>query len=367
MNRDRELERRLRETPVPGEAEAERRSWELIRRAYAERNPAGARQGGRRALLAIAVGALALAVGLSPAGARVGELVGDVVGIGAEDARPELRSRPAAGELLVESEQGVWLVREDGSKRLLGDYEQATWSPRGLFVAATDGRELVALEADGDVRWTISPPGPVADPRWGGDELDTRIAYRSGEQLRVVPGDGDESEGRVLAGRVAPTAPAWLPAPPDAKLAGAPVAHVLAYLDQHRRARVVDADTSEAIDPAAVDPARLRDLETAWVRSPDGSLAARIERRAGRSTLAVAGEGRRSVLFAGRGRMTEPAWSPDGRWLLVGLPQADQWLFIPTDRPGRLVAFDRISEQFDPGGSGEGRFPRVAGWILPQR
>ena len=83
-------------------------------------------------------------------------LVAEIVGIGAEDANPALRSLPAAGELLVEPAQGLWLVREEGSKRLLGDYHQASWSSlRGLFVAATDGRGPLALDPAGKVRWTF--------------------------------------------------------------------------------------------------------------------------------------------------------------------------------------------------------------------
>ena len=53
--------------------------------------------------------------------------------------------------------------------------------------------------------------------------------------------------------------------------------------------------------------------------------------------------------------------------MLVGWPDADQWLFIRTDRSQRVIAFDRISEQFDPGDNGDAGFPQVAGWILPQR
>ncbi len=55
----------------------------------------------RRLILAVAAGAVALAIGLSPAGAKVGDLVSDVVGIGEPDAKPALRSLPAPGELLV--------------------------------------------------------------------------------------------------------------------------------------------------------------------------------------------------------------------------------------------------------------------------
>ena len=48
-----------------------------------------------------------------------------------------------------------------GRKRRLGDYEEASWSPRGLFVVATSDRRVVALEPDGDVRWTVTRPRPV--------------------------------------------------------------------------------------------------------------------------------------------------------------------------------------------------------------
>ena len=62
---------------------------------------------------------------------------------------------------------------------------------------------------------------------------------------------------------------------------------------------------------------------------------------------------------------SQPTWSPDGRWLLVGWPAADQWLFIDVDHPRDVRPFDHISEQFDPGGNGSGRFPRVDDWALP--
>jgi hypothetical protein len=368
VSSDRELGRRLRDVAVPGEHEAEERSWEIVRAAYAERAPVRRTHGARRLALAVAGGAAVLAIGLSPAGAKVGDLVsemGEAVGIGKQDARPALRSLPAAGELLVESGQGPWIVREDGSKRLLGDYGEATWSPRGLFVAAADGRELIAVEPGGEVRWTITAPGPLSDVTWGGIGFDTRIAYRSGSDLRVVAGDG--TGDRLVARDVAPVAPAWLSPPPESKLDPARRAHALAYLDRRGRVEVVDADTGTAIGDRAPYRTRVRDLRSDRVLSPTAPTAARLERRRGRSTLSVAGDGKRRVLFSARGVLTGPTWSPDGRWLLVGWPDADQWLFIRTDRPQRVIAFDRISEQFDPGDTGRAGFPRVAGWLLPQR
>ena len=49
--------------------------------------------------------------------------------------------------------------------------------------------ELVALEPDGDLRWTLARPD-VRFPRWGGTRTDTRIAYLSTARLRVVAGNG---------------------------------------------------------------------------------------------------------------------------------------------------------------------------------
>src|SRR5919108_369433 len=47
--------------------------------------------------------------------------------VGIEHAQPALFSLPSPGRLLVASDAGVWVVREDGSKRLLGPYREASW------------------------------------------------------------------------------------------------------------------------------------------------------------------------------------------------------------------------------------------------
>lgn len=375
MKADGELGRRLRDVSAPGEAEAEERSWEVLRAAYAERDAAPPTHRARRLGLALAGAAAVVAIGFSPAGAEVGDLAEDVVeaiGIGAEHAKPALRSLPAPGELLVETEQGPWIVREDGSKRLLGDYDEASWSPRGLFAAVAEGRELLAVDPAGEVRWTVDAPGPVHDPRWGGIGLDTRIAYRSGDDLWVVPGDG--TVPKLLARDVAAAPAAWRPAPPEGKVdpTAAPT-HVLTYLDAEGDIRTVDADTGAHL------PTTPRDLEllttpssgepTKRATSPDGGHLATVRHVGRRDELVLRrqGDGDRRVLFSARGTLSGPTWSPDGRWLLVGWPRADQWLFIPTERRGRVIAIDHISEQFDPGASGKAGFPRAAGWILPPR
>ncbi len=367
MRNDPELGRALRELPVPEEDEAEERSWEIVRSAYVERAPVRPPATGRRVAIAIAGGLALLAIGLSPAGAKVGDAIEDVFGIGAEDASPTLRALPAGGELLVESGQGPWIVREDGSRRLLGDYTDAAWSPHGLYVAVADGRELAAVETDGDVRWTFPAPGVVRDPRWGGDAVDTRIAYRSGDDLRVIAGDGNPESDHLVARDVAPVPPVWRPIA-YAKLAGSPF--VLLYRDAGGGVHAVDAETRASVPVLHSDlrrlppaPAGSQDLAL----SPSGSRVARIEHVGSSDRLTVIERNDSATIFSARGRLTGPTWSPDGRWLLVGWPAADQWLFIDPDRPRRVVAFDRISEQFDPGGEGPAPFPSVSGWILPER
>jgi WD40-like Beta Propeller Repeat len=362
--RDRELKRRLAELPMNGESEAEERSWEVVRAAYADRTPVRPTYRARRLAIAAAVGAALLAIGLSPAGAKVGDWVRDVVG--EEDAKPELKTLPAAGEILVESGDGVWIVRDDGSKHRLGDYDEATWSPNGVYVAVTDGDRLLAVTPEGDVRWEVEAPAPVHDPRWVGTEVDTRVAYRSGGDLWVVAGDG--SGERVVAEDVAPVAPVWRPLG-DTKV-GPVGPHVVAYLNGDGKPQAVDTDTGRKTATTESEKAAFRTMgvgpdASARVPSPTQPRSALVGHRGGPSELILfADRGKFRTLFSGPGRLTEPTWSPDGRWLLIGWVDANQWLFINADDPTRVKPFDNITEQFD---GAPGEFPRVAGWVLPQR
>jgi len=184
MNDDR-LRLLLRETPVPGAGEAECRGLRVVSRAYDERRPAP-RPLLPRLALALAAAALLAAVVLSPAGAAVRDWIGDVFAAGVPNAEPALTDVPGGGRLLVNSPQGPWVVQPDGSRRLLGRYSDASWSPHGLFVAAAARDTLSAVEPDGTPRWSISAKGRVSDPRWSPSGF--RIAYRAGHALRVVAG-----------------------------------------------------------------------------------------------------------------------------------------------------------------------------------
>lgn len=402
MNEDR-LRERLAEVRVPDADRAERRGRALVVAAFAERQPQTRRTALPRLAVAFAAITLLTALLLSPAGAAVRDWIGDAFTVGVRDAEPALTEVPGGGQLLVQSPEGPWVVQPDGSRRLLGDYAEAAWSPRGLFVATAAGRTLNAIEPDGTPRWSLSAGSPVADPRWSPSGL--RIAYRAGRSLRIVVGDGSGSH--LLARGVAPLPPAWFPLGP----------HLLAYVDAERTVRVLDADTGRRL-AALEGPAGIEELAwspdgdrlllatrtSLWIRevtvgklgsglrfgppqrgialppgttiraatlSPaDGQIAALLELpaaggRPARSSvvLSTAGKAPPRPLFTAPGRLSDLTWSPDGNRLLIGWPDADQWLFVPVAGTGRPHAFSGISAEFSPGESGtQARFPEIEGW-----
>ena len=232
---DERLRALLRDAPIPDAAEAEERGLRVVRAAFDERPPPPRRPRLGRLAIALAAGLLLCGLVLSPAGAEVRDWIGDVFEPGIRDAEPALTDLPGGGRLLVESASGPWLVQADGSQRLLGDYEEATWSPRGRFVVVTNGRQLTAVERDGDPHWSLAAPQPISEARWS-PSPGYRVAYLSGDQLRVVAGDG--SGDRLLKPRVAPIAPAWRPGR----------RHVLAFAKTRSDLRVVDADSGRQLD-----------------------------------------------------------------------------------------------------------------------
>jgi dipeptidyl aminopeptidase/acylaminoacyl peptidase len=390
----------LRETPIPGGEAAERRGLEVMEQAFEQR-----RRPQRNALprlaLALAIAALLAALLLSPAGASVRDWVGDVFTGGMPDAEPGLTEIPGGGRLLVQAPAGPWVVQPDGSRRLLGNYGEATWSPRGLFVAAAAGRTLSAVEPNGTPRWSLSSEAAVSDPRWSPSGF--QVAYRSGDQLRIVAADG--SDDRLLDPSVGPVAPAWAPWGPG----------LIAYVDAGGRLRIARTDSGEDAGSAPASPGianlewaaggstllesspsslRVRkltvnklatELEIGMAReiglpasvtireaalSPGGDTVAAL--LAPRSTgpprslvvlIDIRGGSPRRLLST-PGRLAELAWSPDASRLLISWPDADQWLFVPTDGRGRVRAIGEISGQFTPGRRGS-VLPRIEGWCCP--
>ena len=106
---ERQITELLRRMPVPAEREAEERAWRVVQAAFEQRVPAPRRRRSNRLAIAVAIGILALALALTPAGAKVADLVHDVVHPGEKNARPELTSLPTSGRLLVTSPTGAWV------------------------------------------------------------------------------------------------------------------------------------------------------------------------------------------------------------------------------------------------------------------
>jgi hypothetical protein len=390
----------LREEPVPSAAEAERRGLELVARAYAERRPERQPVRLRRLAAALAVISLLAALVLSPAGAAVRDWVDDVFTAGVRDAEPALTEIPGGGELLVQSRRGPWAVQADGSRRLLGDYREATWSPHGFFVAVATGRTLSAIEPDGTPRWSISASDRLHDPRWSPSGF--RIAYLAGNSLRVVRADG--TRDALIGPASAAVAPAWFP----------PGLHLLAYVDRERRTLIAEADAARTMDAATASPGvvglnwsadgrSLLELSkrNLWLRevrmsklagslrlgaarriplpaaaviraaafSPRGNaIAILLDRSLGpgpprsEALLIDPAGGPARRLFSVSGHLTELAWSPDGRRLLLTWPAADQWLFVPTEGGARLRAIADIAAVFAPGNARRATYPRIDGW-----
>jgi Tol biopolymer transport system component len=386
--------RGLMTQPAPGERESEDRNLDLVRRAYRARPQPSVRPRSTLVLAVLLALVVAALLAVTPAGGAIGDFIGDRIGgiDGEEPSQPALTALPDGGEVLVNSIRGPWVVKTDGSRRLLGDYDSASWSPRGLYVVATRGHQLIALTPGGEVRWSLARGQPVSLARWSPSGF--RIAYRSGTSLRVVNGDG--SGDHLVAESVGGVAPAWRPA----------ARHELAIAGRDGRIRLVDSDRGEVLwrtDRIGVplqldwsaDGARLLVVGTDTALELDsqgrsrravpldqgaGSTPGRYASFArgghtyalirttgggGQSEVVVVPEGREPRrVFAGPGRLTDLAWSPDGRWLLVAWRSADQWLFL---QPGsnRIVAVSDIARQFDPGTDQLRSFPSVGGWCCP--
>jgi hypothetical protein len=382
-----ELGERLRELTAPGEREAGERSWSVVAAAFRSREPVAprGRSGWRSATVVAAAAAFllaAVAAAATPPGRDAVHKLRRVVGI--ETAKPPLASLPAGGRVLVAGPQGAWVMAADGSARRLGGFREASWSPLGRFVVAVNParNELVAVEPEGAVRWTLARAGPIRLPRWGGSAADTRIAYLAGRTLRVVAGDG--TGDRLLASRTRPVAPSWRPGSD----------HVVSYVTASGSVVTVDADTGRVAwrwrppaAPLGVEWAPngrrllVRAARFLWVLGPDGAVRFELLRPPAApvadATFARSGvafvqwaDGGSSVwlvprlvpdgsaarrLFEATGRIDAVDVSPDRRWLLLQWPSADQWLFLRASGRPRVEVAAGIGARL-------GESSTLAGW-----
>jgi hypothetical protein len=352
---------------------AEERAHGVAMAAFAERRPSPRERNlWRPAVVVVAVAALA-GVLASPPGRSVIQSIREAVGV--KKTQHELFSLPAPGRILVDSSGGPWVVDANGSRRRLGSYREASWSPFGRFVVAARANELVTLDPMGGVHWTLGRPA-VRFPRWGGLHANTRIAYVDRTGLRVVAGDG--TGDRLLA--PAETGPfAWRPG----------VLSQLAYVSASE-VRLEDVDSGRVLwranrglnEPVrriawSADGTRLLVVTAHGLRVYDShgrvvsrddtsSAAANVDATFVGQTHEVAVLRNGTDVFLLRTRLTlfragglrRVVSSPDGRWLLLSWPAADQWVFVGVQAPHRIRAFSGITRQF-----GGGAFPTVSGWI----
>jgi hypothetical protein len=372
--------------PAPGEDAARERARRRIVAEFEQRPVAVARRPHGRLVAAAVAAALALIVALSPPGDAVADWVRTAVGLRPQTPSggvPAADRLPSGGRLLVTSGGSAWIVEASGKRRRLGAWTGAAWSPHGRFAVVWRGRRLAAVDRRGNVRWSLLAPRPVTNALWAPSGF--RVAYRSGQDLRVVAGDGT---GDRLLDPGTFRAMAWKPGR----------AHVLAYVSGahidvvdvdggHRLARIrlphvphelawstngpwliVNLHRTLAFyDSGGRRTARIRmpgrQTATTFVPARSGSLVAVARRSGASSEVALMGPGVPDrVLFRADGRFPRLRFSPSGRWLLAAWPLADQWVFLRPGASGarRVLAAPGVTRRI-----GSRGFPQLSGWCCP--
>ena len=393
-----DLRRALQRIQGPDELDAERRAWAMVRSSFDAREPLAWQQRNRRPLLLAAAVLVVLLLALlsSPGRALVGNVHDAVTSEEPTTPKPVLTALPAAGQLLVNSGTGPWIVQLDGSMRKLGPWWEGSWSPNAEHVAVTRAHRLAALTPDGTIRWSLARNRILRGARWSLEPPAEccRIAYLNGRELRVVAGDGT-GDG-PLRNVVGATAPAWRPES----------IRKLAFSTVDGRIELVDADSTKTIwrtDPGEVptqlawseDGERLLALGERTLRAfdangrklwsighPVGASGVVFARKSHRFVLiryspatlrsdlvlyqAEADPGEARFLYSAPGDFGSLAISPNGNWLLVGWPDANQWLFLRLTS-AKVESVSNIVEQF--GGKSSAplasSFPKNVSWCCP--
>jgi hypothetical protein len=371
MNTANAVRDRLRDQPLPGETDAAVRSWPVVEAALAEHTPAPRHHRATfRLVLVLGLLCTALATALSPAGAWIGDRFRDE----STGGTPAFAALPPGGSVLAISRTGAYAIRPDGSSRRLGAFSEAGWSPHGLHVVGVEGRRLVAVDRAGTVKWTLTSRTPVRHPAWSTAD-GFAVAYLEGRTLKVVAGNGDPTTNRVLRRDAAPVTPAWRPHSD----------RVLTYATRAGALVTLDVVTGRILWTSPPEPTR----SLAWAAGGRQLVALRshsvtVLDRAGHllrtiplpgvaRRLAVHPSGERAAVVVGRrvlglrlsagvprqlfqGSVDGLAWSRDGRRLLLGWRDADQWLLLGPG--GRIRALHAVSRELGSAGG----FPRVAAW-----
>ena len=224
--------------PDSGAGVRQERAWQVVRAAYLAREPEprSSRRGRRLVVAPAALVAAPTAIAATGAG---------------RDAIDELRRRRdrarAARAVLAagrRSAPGLDQRRSLGRrprrrKRYLGDYTAATWSPHGLYIAATSPAALQRSSPTG--RALVARPPGGASPALVAERLPDRLPRPVGP----ARGRGDGSGDVLLSAAVAPVAGAWKPG----------TRHLLAYADRAGSVHLVDTDSRARLRRTPPGPA----------------------------------------------------------------------------------------------------------------
>jgi len=344
------LERALREAPLPDEGAARERARRTVLAAHA------ATPRHTRPRAAAVVTAIVLAVAGAGALTRPGQAVGEWVQHQLEITKPARpnptpapkRQRgldlPAPGRLLVASDRGLWIVAGDGSRTRLGDWSSGSWSPHAKHIVVASGRTVAAIRPDGTVRWRHTLAATVHDPRWSPNGY--HVAYRAGARMHVIWGNGINDA--TLPGRAAPAAAAWQPNAPrtlawakadgtvivqDAytglvlwRHKGGPVRH-LSWSADGKRLLIAGARHG-AVHTLSGGATRLRlhrgETLGAAEFAPSGARLALAVTAGGVTRITL--RGAQAALSEAPERLRSLTWSPDGRWLVAGWESGSAYL-----------------------------------------
>jgi hypothetical protein len=381
--------RTLARVRAPDEPGAQNRAWPVVRAAYREREAIARGKARPRIALALIPALLAGVLALTPAGATVRRAIREAFSPPHATAAPF--ALPAPGSVLVSGAAGAWTVSAGGSTHRLGAWRQAAWSPRGLYIVATNGSELAAIDPRGRLQWQLARP-LIRDPAWA-PPTGYRVAYLSGPQLRVVAGDG--SGDHLLAADAARVGPAWKPGARQFQVAYVTTRGVLVLRDGDGGLPVWSRPVGHGVRRLAwsADGHELLVLSagSAQVLAATGRRLAAVAFPAGAPASAgsLSPDGGRLAVVLGTTdvelvdlRGSEPSlsrafwgpgiagltWSPNGEWLLASWPVADQWLLIRVGRHGvgRLETIARVAGHFSLPGARH-RYPTVDGWCCTAR
>jgi hypothetical protein len=358
--------RRLQGLRAPGEEAAFRRAHPLaMALVRAAPPPRRRRRVARRTLVVLLASLLAAGLLLTPAGAAVRSWVSDAVAPPRPPAPPAPPAPPGSGaalpgggRLLTGGRGGLVVRTSSGPLRIFGDVGEAAWSPRGLFIAATRGPELIAMTPGGERRWSLSRAAPVRHPRWAPSGY--QIAYLSAGGLFLVDGDGS-NDTRV--GAADGTAPAWRPVRGHsqvayargrsvllldaidrrvlfrARVAGRPLA--LSWSADGRRLLIVEPDRVQLLGGRGAPirtvraPRGTRNVTGSFARSGRDWTLVRSRGASSRLLLVSAGATLKVLELAGR--VDGLASAPRGGWLALGVGSS-VWLVRPGRRGGLLGA-----------------------------